>query len=145
MRSSFNAGVQQPGVALVEGVEALRFQFAVDQLSDAGLPVDYSAAVEWADDENRVSPLNRGDGQADRLCGSDNCTFDDQVNTVMVKASLLVRAPQTTPGYSSDKIYYVGDPADAAAKFGPFTDEFKRHVYASSMRLVNVSARRETP
>lgn len=146
MRSTFENGVQQVAVALVEGVEALRFQLAVDGLSDSGALVNYAQAVVWADELNKVSPTNRGDGQADSRCLSGTpCTLDDQVNTVMVRADLLVRALDESPGYSSDKTYFIGDPSEPAAELGPFTDSYRRHSYSTSMRLVNVSGRRETP
>ncbi|MBB1519527.1 PilW family protein [Aquipseudomonas guryensis] len=146
MRSSFSAGVQQPAVALIEGVEAMRFELGVDQVSDAGLAVVSTDPVAWANTEVRTSPTNRGDGAADALCRSATpCTLADQINTVMVKAYLLVRTLNETQGYTSDKTYFVGDPGDSDAEFGPFSDGFKRHVYTTSVRLTNVSGRRETP
>lgn len=146
MRSEFSAGVQQPAVPLIEGVEAMRFELGSDQLSDAGLPVNFTAAVTWADEDNRNSPTNRGDGAVDAICrASTPCDLDDQVNAVLIKPYLLVRALEETPGYTSSKVYYVGNQADADADYGPFSDAFKRHVYTTGIRLTNVSARRETP
>lgn len=146
MRSEFLAGVQQAAVPLIEGVEAMRFELGSDQVSDAGLAVNFAQAVNWADENNRTSPTNRGDGAVDVLCLTNTpCGLDDQVNAVLVKPYLLVRTLQETTGYSSDKTYYVGDPGDSDAEYGPFADSFKRHVYSTSIRLTNVSARRETP
>lgn len=145
MRSSFSGGVQQPAVALIEGVEAMRFELGVDQVSDAGLPVDFTSAVVWSNPKVRTSPTNRGDGAADALCRASTCTLADQVNTVVVKAYLLVRALDASAGYTSTKTYYVGDPSDSASELGPFSDGRKRHVYTTSVRLTNVSGRRETP
>lgn len=146
MRSTFSAGVQQVAVPLIEGVEAMRFELGTDQLSDAGLAVDFTSAVDWADEDNRNSPTNRGDGAVDAICRANTpCDLGDQVNAVLIKPYLLVRALEETPGYSSGKIYYVGDPADGDADYGPFGDAFKRHVYATGIRLTNVSGRRETP
>lgn len=146
MRSEFSAGVQQPAVPLIEGVEAMRFELGSDQISDAGLAVNFTEEVDWADDENRNSPTNRGDGAADVICRTNTpCDLDDQVNAVLIKPYLLVRTLQESQGYSSTKVYYVGDPADDDAEYGPFTDSFKRHVYSTGIRLTNVSARRETP
>lgn len=146
MRSSFSAGVQQPAQVLIEGVEAMRFELGVDQVSDAGLAVDFTSAVAWTNPDVRTSPTNRGDGAADAMCrAATPCTLDDQVNTVMVKAYLLIRSLDESQGYTSDKTYFVGDPSDSDAEFGPFSDGFKRHVYTTSVRLTNVSGRRETP
>lgn len=145
MRSEFSAGEQQPAVPLIEGVEAMRFELGTDQISDAGLAVNFTEAVNWADEDNRNSPTNRGDGAVDAICRASTCDLDDQVNAVLIKPYLLVRALEETPGYSSEKTYYVGDQADVDAAYGPFSDAFKRHVYATGIRLTNVSARRETP
>lgn len=147
MRSVFKDGVQQNAEALVEGVEAMRFELGVDQLSDAGSPVALTAAVVWSNDEVRNSPTNRGDGAADAACQSDTCSTSDPaeyVNTVMVRADLLVRALEATPGFTDSKVYsLLGDVYPAGGV--PLGDGFKRHVYSSSMRLTNVSGRRETP
>nr|WP_298114358.1 PilW family protein [uncultured Pseudomonas sp.] len=145
MRSSFSAGVQQPAQVLIEGVEAMRFELGVDQVSDAGLAVDFTSTVAWSNPEVRTSPTNRGDGAADTLCRATTCTLANQVNAVMVKAYLLIRTLNQSQGYSSGKTYFVGDPSDSDADFGPFSDGFKRHVYTTSVRLTNVSGRRETP
>ncbi len=145
MRSSFDldggALVQQAAVPLIEGIEGMRFAFGVDNLSDSNAPVNYSAAVAWANPNNRVSPTNRGDGVADSVCRSSTpCSLDQLVNTVLVEIHLLVRNVEPSAGYRSDKTYRLGEQS-----VGPFSDGFVRHVYSSSVRLVNVSARRETP
>ena len=59
---------------------------------------------------------------------------------MVVEIHLLVRNLEPTPGYQSNKTYVVG-----GETFGPFSDAFQRHVYSTTVRLTNVSARRETP
>ncbi len=146
MRSSFSEGVQQPAEVLIEGVEAMRFELGVDQVSDAGLAVGLTSAVAWTNPQVRTSPTNRGDGAADALCrAAMPCTLADQINAVTVKVYLLIRTLNQSQGYSSGKTYFVGDPSDSDAEFGPFSDGFKRHVYTTSVRLTNISGRRETP
>lgn len=147
MQSSFDlAGgslTQQPAVAMIEGVEAMRFELGVDNVSDSGDPVDYSAEVLWADITEPIvkdSPTNRGDGAADALCSSATCTLDDMLNGVQIKVHLLVRDLEASPGYSSNKIYNL-----AGTAYGPFSDAFKRHLYTTTVRLSNISGRRETP
>lgn len=145
MQSSFDlAGGtlgQQVAVPMIEGVEAMRFEFGVDSLSDTGAAINYLQAVNWADSANKNSPTNRGDGAADAQCTSATpCTLANMLNTVMVKVYLLVRSPEASPGYSSDKTYNL-----AGETFGPFADSFKRHVYVTTVRLSNISGRRETP
>ena len=145
MQSSFDlqgtALEQLPAVPLVEGIEAMRFEFGVDNRSDTNAVVNYTQAITWADAQNKNSPTNRGDGAADAACTSATpCSLDDLVNTVVVKIYLLVRNIEPTPGYTSGKTYLL-----AGEEYGPFTDSFQRHVYATTVRLTNVSGRRETP
>lgn len=132
---------QQAAVPMVEGIEAMRFVFGVDDLSDTGMPVDYGQPVQWASELNRNSPTNRGDGAPDSTCTSATpCELAHLTNTVVVQVHLLVRNIEPTPGYQSGKTYNLG-----GQTFGPFTDAFQRHVYSTTVRLTNVSARRETP
>lgn len=144
MRSSIGlsgtAVVQQAAVPMVEGVEGLRFEVGVDNRSDSNAAVNYTQAVVWANPNNKTSPTNRGDGAADATCTAATCTLGDLVNAVSVKAYLLVRPLEASPGYSSSKTYTL-----AGQTYGPFTDGYKRHVYSAAIRLNNVSGRRETP
>lgn len=126
---------------MIEGVEAMRFEFAVDAVSDSGEAIEPTAAVLWANDKSRTSPRNRGDGAPDATCTSSTpCGLDDLANTVAVKVHLLVRSLEPTQGYSSTKTYSL-----AGETFGPYSDAFQRHVYSTTVRLINVSGRRETP
>jgi type IV pilus assembly protein PilW len=135
---------QQPAVAMIEGVEAMRFEFGVDTISDSGDSVDYGVGVLWADITEPIvkdSPTNRGDGAADALCTSTTpCGLNDMINAVQIKVYLLVRDLDSSPGYSSDKTYSL-----AGRTYGPFSDAFKRHLYSTTIRLSNISGRRETP
>lgn len=147
MRSQFDlsAGVnaQQVAVPLIEGVQALRVELGIDNVSDSGGTVRYDQAVIWADPNNKTSPTNRGDGSADGSfihCGAGSCTVDELMNVVEAKLYVLVRSRTATPGYSSDKTYVLG-----GVTLGPFTDGYKRHLFTSSAALVNVSRRRQTP
>ncbi|MEO4046723.1 PilW family protein [Pseudomonas sp. CAU 1711] len=159
MQSSFDlqAGslVQQPAVAMVEGVEAMRFEFGVDDRSDANQAVSHTQAITWANPQSRSSPTNRGDGAADRSCTSTTCSsaitpacdmdptkpaLCNMVDSVVVKVYLLVRNLEPTPGYVSSQQYTL-----AGQTYGPFNDNFQRHVYSTTVRLTNVSGRRETP
>jgi type IV pilus assembly protein PilW len=60
-------------------------------------------------------------------------------DVVAVNVSLLVRNPAETVGYEDEKTYNLG----LAGSAGPFSDQYKRHVYSSGVRVVNVSARKE--
>ena len=132
---------QQPAVAMIEGVEAMRFELGVDNISDSGAAVNFAQAVTWASASIKNSPTNRGDGAADSLCTSATpCNLSSMVNAVQVKVYLLVRDLESSPGYSSDKTYSL-----AGRTYGPFSDAFKRHLYTTTVRLSNISGRRETP
>lgn len=145
MQSSFDLEggslVQRDAVPMIEGIEAMRFEFGIDNLSDTGAAVNHAGAIVWANEQMRNSPTNRGDGAADTTCNSTSgCDLDALVNTVVVQVHLLVRNLEPTPGYVSDKEYVL-----AGQTYGPFGDNFQRHVYSTTVRLNNISGRRETP
>jgi len=147
MRSQFDlaGGVleHQPAQALIEGIEGFRVELGIDNRSDSGAPVNNSAAIIWADAENKISPTNRGDGAPDefvRCTTADPCTEEQLANVVAVKLYVLVRSLETTPGYTDEKTYHLG-----STELGPFEDGYKRHVFSTTVRLTNISGRRETP
>lgn len=158
MRAEFANGVMQASVPLVDGIEGMIVELGIDNLSDTGAAVDYTAAVDWADPDNKDSPTNRGDGAPDefnRCTVSQPCGVDQLANAVAVKIYLLVRAPEVSVGYTDGKSYSLGGSGvvDAAgASVSPYSytpsgaaQQYQRHVYSTTVRLNNVSARRETP
>ena len=62
------------------------------------------------------------------------------MNVTAVKLYVLVRSREASPGYTDTKTYTLG-----GTVMGPFNDDFKRHVYVSTVRLPNIAGRRETP
>jgi type IV pilus assembly protein PilW len=158
MRSEFTAGAQQPPQALIEGVESFRVEFGIDNVSDSGAVLTTAtfntstgvgAAVVWANPAILTSPTNRGDGIPDayvRCTNASPCTPFQLMNAVSAKLYVLVRSETRTPGYKDTKSYCLASSCpDAADRLGPFDDGFKRHLFTQTVRLVNVSARRETP
>lgn len=135
---------QQPAQALIEGIEAMRVELGIDTLSKTGVAIDYTKAPDWADSTIRTSLKNRGDGGPDgafvHCTGAAGCTADQLINVVAVQVSLLARSPEASPGYTDMRSYQLG-----AATLGPFNDHFKRHVFATTARLNNVAARRDSP
>lgn len=134
---------------LISGVESLIAELGIDNISDngtnitTGTPKPYTQAVTWADTSIKNSPTNRGDGSPDEYVHcttSTPCTLDQLINVVAVKIHVLVRGGSTTPGYKDTKTYTLGSTSISAPN-----DSFKRHVYSTTVRLNNVSARRETP
>jgi len=79
-------------------------------------------------------------GSADVYDDCSACTATDWANVVAVNMYVLARNLEATVGYVEDKTYALGQ-----TTLGPFNDGFKRHVYNSFVRLVNVSGRRERP
>jgi len=149
-RSRFGLGAdgvtlgQQPAQALIEGIESMRVELGIDTLSKTGAAIDYSKAVDWADSAVRTTPRNRGDGSPDgafvHCTGAAGCTADQLINVVAVQVHLLARSPETSPGHTDTRTYQLG-----AATLGPFNDAYKRHVFATTARLNNVAARRDSP
>ncbi|MEP4487283.1 MAG: PilW family protein [Halioglobus sp.] len=139
----------QPAQALVQGIERMRVEVGIDGLSDSGDPVDYTAAVDWLDPDVWESPTNRGDGVPDPIGGdyfvhcpslSPACTAAQLANTVVVQLFILARADEESPAHIDTKTYTLGSLNVAATN-----DAFKRHVFGTTIRVNNVSARRETP
>lgn len=130
--------------ALIEGIEGFRVEFGIDSVSDSGEAVNFTTAINWADPANLTSPRNRGDGVPDnayaRCTSAAPCTAAQLMNAVAVKLYVLVRSEKMTPGYTDVKTYEMG-----STTLGPFNDAYKRHLFTQTVRLTNISGRRETP
>ena len=109
-----SAGLQVSPIA--EGIENLQFDYGLD-----------------AD----------GDGAPETPFVVDPSTPTNWTNLVALQVALLARNVESSPGYTDDKTYNLGQfvsvtPSGAAASF-------KRHAYTGLVRVVNTSARREQP
>jgi type IV pilus assembly protein PilW len=154
MRSTFDWNgttvAHQPAVAMVEGIQGFRIELGIDDRSEAyagnptGTPVNYAQPVAWLDPNTRTTPTNRGDGAPDGAFVSCTtatpCTLGQFMNATAVKIHVLVRSREPTPGFTDTKTYQLGP-----TTMGPFNDAFKRHVYTYTLRLPNISGRRQTP
>lgn len=140
VRSAFGttAGGAQ---ALIEGIDGFNVEIGIDNESETGVAPDYTAPIIWGDPDTKKIPTNRGDGIPDGYvsCGA-GCSVAQLTNAVSVKLYVLARAREATPGYTDTKTYNLG-----SVTRGPFNDGFKRHVFSTTVRLANVSGRRETP
>jgi len=149
VRSEFDfvggALAQQPAVPLVEGVEAFRIEFGVDDVSRSDDPVDYTTPIDWEDPEDKNTPTNRGDGVPDgdfvRCTTATPCTVSDLVNSTSAKIYVLARSREASPNYTDTKTYTLG----TAGAIAPFNDHFKRHVFTTTVRLNNIAGRRILP
>lgn len=115
MRSSLVNGVyQDPAQPLIDGIEALRFEYGID---------------------------STGDGSPDSYLPGPPTTLANLRNIVAVKVHVLARNLEATPGYTDSKSYQMGNTTAISAA----NDGFKRHVFSTTVRLVNPSGRREVP
>lgn len=114
MRSAFENGAYQSAQPLVDGIQALRFEYGID---------------------------TSGDGSPDSYLSSPPTTLAQLANIVAVKVHVLARNLEATPGYTDTKAYRLGNTAVINAA----NDGFKRHVFSTTVRLVNPSGRREVP
>ncbi|TFZ02134.1 hypothetical protein EZ313_12690 [Ramlibacter henchirensis] len=120
-----NGSFQQPE-PMVDGIQAFKVELGVDDLGSNGLP---------------IGATNPGDGNADRYVAcAPACDLAVLGNVVSMKLHLLARNIEPTAGHTDDKAYTVGPLAIAAAN-----DNYKRHVFTTTVRVVNPSSRRETP
>ncbi|WP_420475720.1 PilW family protein [Noviherbaspirillum sp. ST9] len=146
----------QPAVALIEGIEGFNVEFGVDNTvtrCNLNTAVNYTQAPAMVDPATCVAsstaalntlPNNRGDGIPDgdfvRCTAGTPCTADQLMNTVAAKLYVLARSKDKTQGHTDTKTYNLG-----SVTLGPFNDNYKRHVFSTTVRLVNVAGRRETP
>jgi len=114
MRSAFANGSYQAAQPLIEGIEALRFEYGID---------------------------TDGDGSPDNYLSAPPTTLVQLANIVAVKVHVLARNLEATTGYTHNKTYQLGN----TAAITPGNDGFKRHVFSTTVRLVNPSGRREVP
>jgi len=140
-------------VPLVEGVEAIRIELGVDDVSQTGdalTQADYLVPVAWEDSTTRAVATNRGDGMPDglfRVCTSADPCHDAAdaftlMNVTAVRIHVLARSREETRGYTDNKTYRLGN---SATVYGPYDDGFKRHVYTTTVRLPNIAGRRLRP
>ena len=152
----------QPAVPLIEGIEGLRVEFGIDSRSKTDETVDYNAAIDWQDEPDEpplTTPKNRGDGMPDgpfvHCTSATPCTAAQLTNVTAAKLYVLARAREATPGYQDTKTYRLGtatteticarDSTDSACTLKTLDPSYKRHLFSTTVRLTNVSARRETP
>ena len=155
MISEFNLNgatlAHQEAVPLIENIEGFKVMLGIDNISESGKNIIvngdptnlYTEPVKWTDSLNLTTAENRGDGIPDSFISCTDavpCTFQQLTHVVAVKIYVLARADTVTPGYKDTKTYTLGN-----IPFGPFKDGFKRHVFSTTIRVSNVSSRRETP
>ena len=158
MRSTFDLTGTTPAfgtpVALIEGIEGFKVEMGFDNKgrcptnNDYGTVVGFvrpsTCAVDSVVSANNTLPNNRGDGVPEfpfvHCTSSVPCTVAQLTDLVAVKIYLLTRSKEPAPGYVDSKSYALGSTTLTA-----FNDGYKRHVFTNTVRLNNISGRRETP
>lgn len=101
---------------LVEGIEQMQIAYGVDSDGD-GSPNSYTASPADVSAWRQVTA---------------------------VKLNILAKNTQPSAGFTDTRTYYLGlDSTGADNIFGPYGDNFKRHVYSTTVRLNNVGGRLE--
>ncbi len=105
---------------LVEGIENFQVEYGIDR-SGNGIP---NESAGGASDEYVVAPA----------------TVADWMNVVSARLYLLARNTEISPAYKNKKTYNLGLAGSIAAP----GDAYKRHLFSSTVRLVNPAGRRES-
>ena len=100
-------------LALVDGIEDMQFEYGIDTAAADGTPDSYTTTPSFA----------------------------NWSNVMAVRAHILARNIDATPGYTDVKTYTLG----AATPYTPSGVDvhYRRHVYSELVRLTNPSGRRE--
>lgn len=154
---------EAPAQALIEGIEQFRVELGLDlKEAKCNTDVDYTKAIQRtaapvtlvdpstcalnaANLAANTLPLVRGDGVPESYvhCPAAGCTVGQLLNVVAAKIFLLARSKETSAGHEDLKTYSLG--SAAAASVAPADKAYKRHLFQTTVRLTNISARRETP
>jgi type IV pilus assembly protein PilW len=114
-------------VPIVEGIEAIRFEYGLDTIPAAA---DVNTGLI-------------GDGVTDSYVNT--ATVAQAGGAISMRIYVLARNTSPTNGYADDKTYAMGsNPVYTFTPTGAQTS-YKRHVYSAEVRIVNQAGRREVP
>ena len=120
--SSDGTNAQISIVPLVEGIEYFKVEYGIDDT-----PTDVDPNTE-----------SIGDGVPDTYVTAP--TAVQWPNVVTVRVHVLARNTKATDDYTDDKTYTL-----AGAAFDPPEKNYKRHVFSTEIRPMNIGGRREIP
>lgn len=113
--------------SLVQGIENMQLEYGLDTNGD-GIPDVFTSDPN---SYNGCSTLT-----------TPTCVGYWQ-DVMAVKIHLIARNITPTLGLVDDKTYTLGLKSDGSTEtVGPFNDDYKRHVYESSVKLYNAAGRR---
>lgn len=146
--------------SLANGIENLQVEYGLDcsdgtgnaDCTGDGVPEirDGSPDISTSNPDryNRAAP-----GTPFANCAANANCMQNWMDVTSVKIAVLARNPQPTRNYVDSKIYTLGRQLDGTAQCAldanndgtceAFNDSFRRHVYQTSIRIMNPSARRE--
>lgn len=110
------AGATASNVSLVEGIDSMRIEYALD-----------------TDNNGEIDTLKRCKN------GADPCSPGDWSNVMGVQVYLLARNLTPSPGYTDTKTYDMGLAGTPAAT----NDRYKRHLYSAMVIAFNLAGLRE--
>jgi len=109
--------------SIAEGIETLQIEYGLDTSGDG-------APDSWVAD-----PAAGATAAAAVIAWTQ---------VTAVKIHVLARNPQASAGQFTDtRAYVLGSSASTDNTFGPYNDGYKRHVYTTVARLVNIAGRIE--
>ncbi len=158
-RFGLSGGVpgQLPAEPVVEGIEGFRVELGIDNISKTGEPVNPSAAVIFTDPYDLSTPRNRGDGSPDGLFIRCQdllpCTNAQLMNAVVARIHILARGQEPVAGFTDPRLYEFGAAPSmcaigssiAGCDLKTLVPGYRRQMFTSALRLINVTARREIP
>jgi type IV pilus assembly protein PilW len=116
----------------------MQLEYGLDY--DAGPPI----VTDGTPKAYTADPDTYSDATHSLCTGSPTTCPANWGNVMAVKVHLLGRNTEASPvGYTNDKTFVLGLQADGTSNtFGPFSDNFKRHVYETTVRVHNPADRR---
>ena len=120
-------------VPLVEGIENLKLEYGID--------ADKTPAVPGVNELNGMPDIYTADPDTYNCTAPLVCSagISNWLNITAVKIYLLARNTEPSPGYTDTKTYKLDGATTVAAQ----NDAFRRHVFTTTVKLVNVSGHRE--
>jgi type IV pilus assembly protein PilW len=124
--STDGTNVEMSIVPLVEGVEFMKVSYGIDTS-----PAAVSISTGYA-----------GDGVPDTYLTADAITLAQWPLVVSMRIDFLIRAAETSAEHIDTKLYNF---SSLGITIPAFNDQFKRHVFSTEVRPVNLAGRRERP
>ena len=134
-------------VSLAHGIQDLQIDYGIDNDGD-GAPDTYTSSPDTYD-----APGGAAGPHADCAAHASECVSNWR-NVMAVRLNVLARNSSETRDYSDKKAYVLGLKDNGTSRCAldanndgtceAYNDKFKRHVYQTSVRLINPAGRRDS-